>query len=102
MNTPAQQELLALARPAPKSTVVAPAVSSPAADDGPPRPPEVEKGAPTDVAIYEVSREWTTWVWLCTERHVAARKDAGWTVKRVDGPPVDRCTDCELETQATA
>ena len=36
--------------------------------------------------IYVVSKEWTTWQWLC-DQHAVAKRAEGWTVKEIGERP---------------
>lgn len=46
------------------------------------------------VRIYQLSRAFETWVWLC-RKCLWARKTAGWEIKESKAPPHPvNCDDC--------
>lgn len=49
---------------------------------------------PSAIGIYRVTRQWTTYVWLCL-LHVATRVADGWTCERTGDVDGD-CGDCVL------
>lgn len=52
------------------------------------------------VGIFRLTREWSTYGWLCA-RHFAARVADRWICERVGDVDGD-CQDCELERQRVA
>lgn len=51
-------------------------------------------------AIYQLSRGFEVWVWLCTD-HLAKRKRKGWEVKERREPPHPlTCDDCKRKAKA--
>lgn len=52
----------------------------------------------TTIGIYRLTREWSTYGWLCA-RHVEVRRFARWSLERI-GDVDGGCQDCEFEAQA--
>lgn len=50
------------------------------------------------IGVYRLTREWSTYGWLCP-RHVVERKAERWTCERI-GEVDGACQDCEIERQA--
>ena len=57
----------------------------------------VPRGSST-VGIYRLTREWSTWAWLCA-RHVVERKAERWTAQRIGDVSGFDCDDCEGDQQ---
>ncbi len=80
------------------------------ATETPPKPPLAgesgsrdagERPGAIDVAVYEMTGPFTTWMWLCTE-HLALMKTpeaGGWTAKKVETKVAPAFCDCCLRRE---
>lgn len=58
--------------------------------------PTPAPGEPSSVGIYRLTREWSTFAWLCA-RHLAARVAERWTAERTGNVRWFGCDDCQRE-----